>query len=230
MIPKRNELSTAELYTKNQRTGLQGWGNGLIDKLIERKSPPKANICVLEIGGSSGEHLLYVKKKEFTEWGSYTILDLNPGETNPNLYSHYSRLGVKFKQGNIESMPFPDKNFDLVISTCVLAHVKNPETSTIEINRVLKTNGTLIIGMPCDPGMLNRLIKTLFTYPIMRRNGSKNPKLEYAREHRNPIGNLITILDHVFYNQKIEKFFFPFRIKSWNLNLILLIKIKKIEN
>ena len=48
-------------YTVIQRTGFQGWGNSLIDRLIERKVNRKEGMRILELGASSGEHLKFVK-------------------------------------------------------------------------------------------------------------------------------------------------------------------------
>ena len=53
-----------EYYSKNyrsiQRSGIQGLGNSLIDRLIEKKVRRQFGMRILEIGASSGEHLLYV--------------------------------------------------------------------------------------------------------------------------------------------------------------------------
>lgn len=47
-----------------------------------------------------------------------------------------------------ENIPFPDKEFDVVIATEVFEHVKNLSKLTKEIYRVLKNGGTFMTTMP----------------------------------------------------------------------------------
>ena len=136
-------------YSKNQRNGLQGWGNGLIGTLIERYSPTKKNLSVLELGGSSGEHIQFIEQDQLYTWQRYVVIDLYPGKSDHILFKKMLSKKAEFISANIELMPFKNKTFDLVISTCVFAYDK---------------------------------IKTLY---------------------------------------------FPFRIKSWNINLVALIRIEK---
>ncbi len=49
-------------------------------------------------------------------------------------------------------LPFADNSIDCVISSAVLEHVSNPEAFIIEANRVLKTGGTIITGVPFIQG------------------------------------------------------------------------------
>lgn len=83
---KELELS-GEIYTRVQRSDLQGWGNSLIDKKIEKLVENRGGIrqkIVLEVGASSGEHLNYVNKFEGIK--KYVALDLKPGRSNPKLF------------------------------------------------------------------------------------------------------------------------------------------------
>lgn len=214
-------------YNSIQRSGLQGWGNSLIDQQIEKNIKRKEGFKILELGASSGEHLSYVKDEPI--WDSYICLDINPGATNPKLYQNivskksksYSR--VKFVKANAESLPFNDSTFDLVVATCLLAHVDQPELVLQEARRVTKNKGQIIIGLPCDPGIVNRMTKFMVTYPKMKRIGITDPKLSYARDHKNPINNLIVIIKYVFRQDKINLKYQPLRIKSWNLNLFVIL-------
>jgi ubiquinone/menaquinone biosynthesis C-methylase UbiE len=51
-------------------------------------------------------------------------------------------------QGFAENLPFNDASFDVVFSSHVLEHVASVEASLLEMKRVLKPGGVLIIGMP----------------------------------------------------------------------------------
>lgn len=124
-------------------------------------------------------------------------------------------------------MPFADSHFDISLSTCVLAHVRDPESVFSELRRVTRIGGQVIVAMPTDPGILNRAVKRLVTYRSMRRAGVSNPRLNYAREHINSIGNLLTIANHVFRNDKVQIKNFPLPLPTWNFNLIVTIVVTK---
>jgi len=216
-------------YTNQQRRGLQGWGNSLIDRLIEGRVKRFEGMKILELGASSGEHIRFVSPKPM--WSSYFCLDLRPGISDPALFESLTRKespiiqNVYFVKGSAEEMPFEDESFDLIISTCLLAHVRDPERVLAEIRRVVKNSGQVVIGLPTDPGIMNRLIKRIITYPRMRRLGTSNPKLEYAREHINGIGNLLELIKFQFAQDSLRLQYFPFAIKTWNLNLAVIVDV-----
>jgi arsenite methyltransferase len=59
---------------------------------------------------------------------------------------HLSRLGLKqvaFRMGEAEALPFPDKDFDVVISNGVLNLTLDKDKAVREIFRVLKPGGWL---------------------------------------------------------------------------------------
>jgi len=213
-------------YLESQRCGIQGWGNSLIDRMIEKLGGGrKHNARILEIGASSGEHIKYVKKDPL--WQSYNALDLMPGATDDELLrSLTTRKQVNFIAGDAESLPFHDDIFDHIKSTCVLAHTRDPNTVFKELRRVTANEGTITVGMPCDPGLVNRAIKSLITYRGMRKQGIKNPKLIYALGHVNPISNLLTIASDIYKYDQIKLDYFPLKVPSWNLNILVTLHVK----
>lgn len=112
------------------------------------------------------------------------------------------------------------------MSTCLLAHVKEPERVLSEIRRVVRGGGQVVIGLPADPGILNRLVKILITYPKMRRHGISNPRLEYAREHINGVGNLIEMAKFCFKQDKVKFCYYPFFVRSWNANVAVVLNCR----
>ena len=220
-------------YNKVWSSGLQGLGsrwmlNSLYKKLIRSEGQR-----ILEIGAGSGEALKFILPTPI--WETYVALDQNCGLADPSLFKSIKRgdfadFGpVNFVNARAESIPYPDNYFDAAISTCVLAHVTDPETVFSELRRVTKPNGQIVILLPCDPGVMNRFFKILITYPKMKRSGINNPRLEYAREHRNAIGNLIAIANHVFARDKKFWKAIPLRLYSWNFNLFFLFDCKVIK-
>ncbi len=56
------------------------------------------------------------------------------------------RTNVEFVHGEIESIPLPDAQVDLVVSNCVLNLVPNKATAFSEIHRVIKPGGRFAIS------------------------------------------------------------------------------------
>ena len=66
---------------------------------------------------------------------------------------------VEFRQGNASELPFPDREFDLVLTTLSFHHWKQPEKGLDEIYRVLREGGEAwIYDVPRD------FNKTMFAY------------------------------------------------------------------
>jgi 2-polyprenyl-3-methyl-5-hydroxy-6-metoxy-1,4-benzoquinol methylase len=55
---------------------------------------------------------------------------------------------LDIRKANAEKIPFEEETFDVVYSSHVLEHVQDTSLSLSEMNRVLKDEGILIIGMP----------------------------------------------------------------------------------
>ena len=197
--------------------------NKKLEKKLERNSN-KSDNYVLEIGGSGGEHVKYVSN--FPE-KNYVILD--PRETPKPAMRRIKKLSskIKFISGVAEEIPFPDLFFDRVISSCVLAHLDDPLASLLECRRVTKENGTLSFLVTTDPGLLNQLIKKIYSYPKLNKLSSYPASLLYALDHQNGVINLLAIIKYVFRHDDIKMNYHPFFFPSINLNLAVIVHIKK---
>ena len=173
----------------------------------------------LELGGGNGEHLNFVKH----DFKRYVLLDLR-GSKLENPWRDDSR--IHSLKGNAENVPFPDQTFDRIIVTCLLHHVQNPEKVLLEIRRLLKIGGMATIFLPCDPGFLVRLARSLTTARKASKIGFKGYSLMIVREHRNHIGGLLTMLKFVFRSEKVTLQWRPFFVPSWNLNAYVVIHIR----
>lgn len=232
-VENKSDNLYRNFYNQVWSSGLQGWASKFMIKSVHKKLIRSEGQRILEIGAGSGEALKFILSTP--NWETYVALDQDCGLADPLLFEsiksgNFSNLGpVNFVNAKAESIPFPDNYFSAAISTCVLAHVTDPERVFIELRRVIKPNGQLVICMPCDPGIMNRLIKFFITYPKMKKSGIQNPRLDYAREHRNAVGNLITLANHVFLNDKRSWRAIPFHFLSWNFNLFFLFDCKVIK-
>lgn len=63
-------------------------------------------------------------------------------------------------------LPYPDENFDLVISNSLVHHLPDPLPFLLEIKRVLKPNGGILLRdliRPIDEEAVNNLVKSIGT-------------------------------------------------------------------
>jgi len=181
---------------------------------------------VLEIGGNNGEHLPFVK---FVPSKQYVSLDLvTPQlEIYTNMISVELKNKLKFVKGNAEDLKYKDNTFDRILVTCVLAHVDDVLASLFEIKRVAKEGAEIGILLPTDPGILNRLVKTLFTYRKLTKSTTVSPKFINALEHKNHVSAIMALISYVFSNDDLKFTYKPFGLfKSWNFNLLIIAKIK----
>jgi len=147
------------------------------------------NKKTLDIGCGYGYYLKYFNKES-------SGIDLSI----KNISKTKSK-GFKAKIGDInKKVGFNDCSFDAILLSHVLEHVTSPLNSLLEVNRLLKKNGLLLIGLPIEGGLINYFdryfkdhpghiysfslenIKVLgketsfkmkgvyFDYPLMRRN------------------------------------------------------------
>jgi SAM-dependent methyltransferase len=67
----------------------------------------------------------------------------------------------------IESLPFPDASFDLVVATGVVEYVDDPRDALLELARVLRPGGRAIVSNP-SPIAIYALWRRLVLYPALR--------------------------------------------------------------
>jgi len=92
------------------------------------------NSKTLEVGAGSGLLQDIVP--------NYTALDISP---NARRFFH-----KPFVEASATDMPFPDNSFDLVWTVWVLEHIPNPEKALLEMRRIVKPGGHLILWPAFD--------------------------------------------------------------------------------
>lgn len=60
----------------------------------------------------------------------------------------YSTSNIQFKVGDITNIPEKDKTFELIVCFETIEHIDNYEKALMELKRVLKHNGILLISTP----------------------------------------------------------------------------------
>jgi ubiquinone/menaquinone biosynthesis C-methylase UbiE len=194
-----------------------------IEKYWIKTNPSK----ILEVGVGDGSHFKYAKFGEKLTV-KLTALDMRlPKKAFSKLKLGDRKLSINWVTGSVEKIPLEDNLFDRVISTCLLHHVDDPYAAMLEMRRVTRISGEISIGLPTDPGILNRFIKKIYTYKKAKRLGVENPAFIYSLDHQNHIFGLVEIAKHVFRNDELRIRYLPFRLMSSNLNLLVIISVKK---
>ena len=71
------------------------------------------------------------------------LLDLN----KVKIPSNYSKQ-LRFVQGDAQSLPFEDNSADLITLISIIEHVENPQEAISEAERVIKSEGDIVIQVP----------------------------------------------------------------------------------
>ena len=101
----------------------------------------KMNFSALEVGCGTGEGLLMLKEKTN---GTIVGIDISE-EMLKRAKEKLNGRNVNLKKANVESIPYNDETFDVVMSTESFHHYVNPKRAINEMKRVLKKGGDLII-------------------------------------------------------------------------------------
>ncbi len=92
------------------------------------------------------------------------------------------RLAVVFQVADVENLPFPDKSFDVVLSTFGVMFAPNHERSSAEMLRVLKPGGKIGLANWTPEGFIGQLVKTMGQY-LPPAAGLKSPAMWGTEAH-----------------------------------------------
>ncbi|MDO8929969.1 MAG: arsenite methyltransferase, partial [Bacteroidota bacterium] len=102
---------------------------------------------VLDLGSGAGNDC-FVARAIVGETGKVTGLDFTEAMVAKAIENN-KKLGftnVEFVQGDIEEIPLPDNNFDVIVSNCVLNLVPDKNKAFAQIMRVLKPGGHFCVS------------------------------------------------------------------------------------
>jgi SAM-dependent methyltransferase len=113
----------------------------------------------LEIGSGTGYFSLNLLQSGVV--AEVTCTDISPGMV-ATLARNAQRLGldVRSARADAESLPFPDRSFDLVLGHAVLHHLPNLRRAFAEFHRVLRPGGRIAFA-----GEPSRLGDRIAAYP-----------------------------------------------------------------
>jgi ubiquinone/menaquinone biosynthesis C-methylase UbiE len=113
---------------------------------IARHSP-NAGESVLDVGCGTGS-LAIAAKRHVSSTGTVHGIDASPAMIKHAIKKAQRRgINVEFKQALTQALPFPDAQFDLVLSTVMLHHLPRlaRQQCAGEIRRVLKPSGRVLV-------------------------------------------------------------------------------------
>jgi methionine biosynthesis protein MetW len=119
--------------------------------------------AVLDIGCGRGTLLAALRARTPQNvGGSYVGVDISEAAVGST-----QARGFRAKVASLEhGLPFADEVFDTVIFGEVIEHLYDPDAALLEISRVLKRNGRLVLTTPNLAYWVNRLLLLSGTHPI----------------------------------------------------------------
>jgi SAM-dependent methyltransferase len=143
-VPTGNAVPTGNTYDKYassnpvERRLMRGFLDALEATLPER--PPAA---VLEVGMGEGEVTTLVRDRyPDTRIVGVDLPDLD-------LAAEWRTRGLTGVFADIARLPFPSRQFDLVVGIEVLEHVPDPAAALAELDRLCR--GDLVVSVPREP-------------------------------------------------------------------------------
>lgn len=115
----------------------------LIKKIVSNRN--KSDLRILDVGFGDGSLLKLLAKHSFNAFG-IDISEKNIEKLRRE--TERDRVRVDVRLGDINDIPFPDKDFDIIVVAEVLEHIPDLNKSIKEISRVLKKDGSVVISVP----------------------------------------------------------------------------------
>lgn len=155
-------------------------------------------------------------------------IDPQPGEHGVGRYHKENLENLNIIQGVSENIPFADETFDVVYCSHVLEHVDDEQKALLEMKRILKPGGLLIIGMPTAAmAWVNFFTNILFTthmrvfnvimklFPSVKKGETKFINMFIPGSHSSERANT------VFYDMR------HYRVANWKKTTELFFHIEK---
>jgi len=195
-----DKLSRLSAKAELDKKVLEIKSNGLLGVLfdeIRKETAGRTIRTVADVGGGSGTNLYLLR--EFVNFEEGILLDINPVPFSSEFKVVKCDIGQR--------IPLPDNSVDLVLLIEVIEHVFNTDNLVVEIRRILKNNGLLVITTPNLSCILNRIMLFLGKQPLFTEVSAKKM---FGRPGNDVVGHI-----RVFTYGSLREFlvYYRFRIK-----------------
>jgi ubiquinone/menaquinone biosynthesis C-methylase UbiE len=175
------------------------------------------NDVVLELGCGSCNFTHFMRQEQLPNYIgldiSYEMLKIEDSD-------------VKRIQGDLYDLPVNSDSIAFVVSIYNLEHLHRLGEALDEIHRVLREDGTFVLVIPMEDGVLYNLGRNMTS----RRTVEKKYQIDYMkiiREHEHP-NTAVDILEALRERFSIRKsVYLPFLLPSVNLNILAAFRVKK---
>ncbi len=142
------KLSDWEYRFENYRIEEESVLGGKVVSYLKRQDVSLNNKKILIVGGGTGAEAFYINET-FKDSCVYIVEPSKYAIEILNLKASLLNFPLKnIEKSFAEGLPFEDDYFDIVICYTVLEHVQNVEKSIIEMHRVVKSKGVVMIETP----------------------------------------------------------------------------------
>jgi ubiquinone/menaquinone biosynthesis C-methylase UbiE len=128
------------------------WWSGLVGRRLYRRvaadvaASAPADAAILDVGAGTGRLLVELARRR--DDLSLSGVDLSPdmvsvAKTNARRAGFADRIALLV--GDVTNPPYPDRSFDLIVSTLSMHHWPDPTAATAELARVLRPGGSIWI-------------------------------------------------------------------------------------
>lgn len=94
---------------------------------------------ILELGAGTGSNFVFYREGD-------SVAAIEPSAEMIKLAARKPRLsGLQLVQGRAEQLPFGENSFDAAVSTLVMCSVESIDCSFLELRRIVKPGGTIVL-------------------------------------------------------------------------------------
>ncbi|MBU3090749.1 class I SAM-dependent methyltransferase [Clostridium sp. CF011] len=112
---------------------------------------------LLDVGCGTGNVLM-----KLVENSNIELYGLDISEKMIDMAKKNLGNSADLKVSDSECMPWKNNTFDVIVCNASFHHYPNPDKTLLEMKRILKSNGTLIIGDPTAPVVIRQVLNLYY--------------------------------------------------------------------
>lgn len=182
-------------------------------RILGEWSRDQENRIVVEIGCGHGHHLLYSGHP----YKKYVGMDNKLNRTQVLKERENAPSAVT---ADVFKIPLQDNSVDCFLSIYIFEHLRELKQNLMEIKRVMKKNGRLLIALPAEGGFLYGLGRSLTSKPYMEKKYGIDYDAIVHYEHVNTYPEVFATVSEVFKITKKRYSPFPFMF-SYHFNAVI---------